>query len=209
MNNLYISITNDISFISITKDDIIFINTIEQNQACEKITNQFQDLLQKSKIKIENLNNIILNIGPGNFTSIRIVVAFAAGIRAIFDKINIITLTANDILYSSIQNFNKLNNNKIITIFASNNILYYQIFNENRNQINDILIADLDEIKKQIENYKIEIITSNINLKIDKINFIKSEININNMIIAENFFKNNKMLKQHELIKPIYYKDPI
>ena len=72
MNKLVIDLANEKIFLMIiTKDDIYNITKENTKINCEKLTLIIKDFLNLNTLKIENINTIYVNRGPGSFVGIR------------------------------------------------------------------------------------------------------------------------------------------
>ena len=72
MNKLVIDAASEKIFLMIiTKDDIYNITKENTKINCEKLTLFVMDLLNSHNLKIQNINKIYVNQGPGSFAGIR------------------------------------------------------------------------------------------------------------------------------------------
>ena len=72
MNKLIIDVASEKIFLMIiTKDDIYNITKENTKINCEKLTLIIKDFLNLNTLKIENINTIYVNRGPGSFVGIR------------------------------------------------------------------------------------------------------------------------------------------
>ncbi len=72
MNKLVIDVTNEKIFLMIiTKDDIYNINKENTKFNYEKLTLILKDFLSLYSLKLEDINKIYVNRGPGSFAGIR------------------------------------------------------------------------------------------------------------------------------------------
>ena len=186
---LGIETSSDICSVSLYKNnDFLYYN--ESNTSLKHsvtLFNMINDLINKTKIKIEDLDYIAVSNGPGAFTGLRIGVAAALGL-SYKDNIKIKYInTLESLNYCIDKRINKNysdNKNYIVDlIYAQKNRLYINIYDIKRKRmmIKDSLI-DLDEF----------IILYNKYLK-----------TINNFIIAGDGY----VLNKSELDKKINYKN--
>ena len=186
---LGIETSSDICSVSLYKNnDFLYYN--ESNTSLKHsvtLFNMINDLINKTKIKIEDLDYIAVSNGPGSFTGLRIGVAAALGL-SYKDNIKIKYInTLESLNYCIDKRINKNysdNKNYIVDlIYAQKNRLYINIYDIKRKRmmIKDSLI-DLDEF----------IILYNKYLK-----------TINNFIIAGDGY----VLNKSELDKKINYKN--
>ena len=186
---LGIETSSDICSVSLYKNnDFLYYN--ESNTSLKHsvtLFNMINDLINKTKIKIEDLDYIAVSNGPGSFTGLRIGVAAALGL-SYKDNIKIKYInTLESLNYCIDKKINKNysdNKNYIVDlIYAQKNRLYINIYDIKRKKmmIKDSLI-DLDEF----------IVLYNKYLK-----------TINNFIIAGDGY----VLNKSELDKKINYKN--
>ena len=72
MNKLVIDVASEKIFLMIiTKDDIYNITKENTKSNYEKLTLIFKDFLNSNSLKIEDINKIYINGGPGKFAGIR------------------------------------------------------------------------------------------------------------------------------------------
>ena len=197
-NFLIIDCTGKNKFISLKINGSYYTNelqrSLEKNQALvQLITNIFK----RKKVIIDNNFSILVNLGPGSFSGIRISIAIAKGIK-IAKKINIYGYN-NFLLYFA----NYLNTKKnIISIHKTKNIYYFveAKFNNgyqfsvpkkvNFEKINrkNCLIIIPEELKNN-ENFS--------KFNKNKLRYVKFSPNNVDLLI-----KNH--LLQNKLIKPLY-----
>lgn len=110
----------------------------------EKIPQNFQDLLIKNQVKIQDIKTIYLNIGPGTFTGSRISLVFFRTIAQIH-FIDFFTINSFEII-------NQQTKDQKIFIDAKGNKLYCGEFNQ-QNKLINISIAEKDQQKINAINY--------------------------------------------------------
>lgn len=149
---LGIETSSDICSVSLYKNnDFLYYN--ESNTSLKHsvtLFNMINDLINKTRIRIKDLDYIAVSNGPGSFTGLRIGVAAALGL-SYKDNIKIKYInTLESLNYCIDKRINKNysdNKNYIIDlIYAQKNRLYINIYDINRKKmmIKDSLI-DLDE----------------------------------------------------------------
>ncbi len=81
MKNLIIDATKEKIFFSIISETQSYTTThINSRENFDKFLNLLLDFLTKNKIKLDNVENIFVNKGPGKFSSIRISISVAKAI---------------------------------------------------------------------------------------------------------------------------------
>ena len=143
-----IALKSDDSIIEISKENI-------KNHNSELIP-ILDDFLKENKLSLDNIDCIILGIGPGSFTSIRI--AFATIKSICYAKnIKIIGVSSLESLYQNIKSFDGL---KLALIEARKGNVYANIYKDDK-KIKENLDLTYNEIIDLIDSIsnKNEIIT--------------------------------------------------
>ena len=100
--------------------------------------------LEKTKLDIKEINYIIISLGPGSFTGVRIGIAAAKGL-GIPHKISISGFNNMDILVNSIDN--NIKDKKIVTIIKSKKSDYYfQVFDSKKKPIKKISFFSINNL---------------------------------------------------------------
>ena len=189
-----IALKSDDSIIEINKENI-------KNHNSELIP-ILNDFLEENKLSLDNIDCIVLGIGPGSFTSIRI--AFATIKSICYAKnIKIIGVSSLESLYQNIKSFNGL---KLALIEARKGSVYTNIYRDDKKikENLDLTYNELIDLIDSISNEN-EIITlcgdgfsknKEIfleSLKNYKINDLDNSFNIikasNSIILSESRFK--------------------
>ena len=189
-----IALKSDNSIIEINKENI-------KNHNSELIP-ILNDFLEENKLSLDNIDCIVLGIGPGSFTSIRI--AFATIKSICYAKnIKIIGVSSLESLYQNIKSFDGL---KLALIEARKGSVYTNIYRDNKKikENLDLTYNELIDLIDSISNEN-EIITlcgdgfsknKEIfleSLKNYKINDLDNSFNIikasNSIILSESRFK--------------------
>ena len=188
-------------FSLIADNKIIFSKKIINNHH-EKMS----DYLIKSYIDLEKkfsldqkLENLIINIGPGSYTSLRIGIAFFSGLSLSY-QIDLkgipcvdfykYVISKDDLLFTGIY-INSANNQKFICIY-----------DEKKEYYNIHKIESFNEI----ENFKIKKVISNTELNKNNSNFFKN-IKYQSISFKEIIIKNLDAimkLENSKIIEPIY-----
>ena len=157
-------------------------------------------ILNDAGIKINEINNIGVCIGPGSFTGIRVAVSVAKGI-SIGTGANVYTCN-NFEIYS----YDK-NNKAVYLLDGFSDFVYTCIFDgEKYTQTCEHGIDIIEKIKTDLSNYEI-IVQSEKLQNLLKSNEIASKIAQNNTILC---FKDKILKKKPEIlnqISPIYLRD--
>ena len=96
MKNLIIDAANEKIFFSIISNlESYTTSHINSRENFDKFVNLLIDFLEKSKTKLEDIDNLFINQGPGKFTGIRISIAVAKAIT-ITSNINLYGFNSKD-----------------------------------------------------------------------------------------------------------------
>ena len=163
--------------------------------------------LEKSKLDIKEINYILISLGPGSFTGVRIGIAAAKGL-GIPHKINISGFNNMDILVNSIDN--NIKEKRIITIIKSKKSDYYfQVFDSKKKPIKKISFFSINNLPKFFFNKNtvfigdldIELIKE-INKKKKKILLYKRKFSSTCTLI--NLIKEKHYINMTKSLNPIY-----
>ena len=177
-------------------------------------------ILTKNNIEYQEIQYLIINKGPGNFTSMRIAASVTKALLVAFPNIKIFCL---DSLYALLlqvvkdkyqENTKYFSGQKILTIIKKNQLeSYISIFNENFERIEDIkLLADIDINKLEFsDKFSLIILKNNRFIgeykKLLKHIFLQSIFYVDN-IIAKNFYyiflQNKEAFLSNKHFKLIY-----
>ena len=158
----------------------------EKINISQVIIKRTSGLIKKAKLKKENIDVISFNQGPGNFTSLRISLAYIKAI-AFYLKIPVVSLNSFQILAISRPHINK-QHPIIVAIDARMKEIYwvkYQNYSDIFSKHNIYNLTSEDNLRKELENFnrlEINIIKSNaVILQEDKkVNYLTKEIVIEN-----------------------------
>tara|TARA_Y100001970_G_C14074008_1_gene770994 strand:+ start:703 stop:1128 length:426 start_codon:yes stop_codon:yes gene_type:complete len=105
MINLIIDATGDKIFFKIIGNDESYTSEhINSRENFDNFVVLLSEFLEKNKVKIENINNIFVNQGPGKFSSIRASISVVKGI-CIANKLNFYGFNSNQL---TDQNYNEI-----------------------------------------------------------------------------------------------------
>ena len=134
------------SVVDSNKNCYISNNSLDQKQS-ESIVKVVKRSLEKSQLDINNIENLIVTNGPGNFTSIRVGVSFALGIAKGISA-PLYSLSSLEFL-SFFDESTKFSDKKFITLIPSRgNEFFLQVFDNLGKNLSDIKKKE----KKEIEN---------------------------------------------------------
>ena len=162
--------------------------------------------LEKTKLDIKEINYIIISLGPGSFTGVRIGIAAAKGL-GIPHKISISGFNNMDILANSIND--NIKEKRIVTIIKSKKSDYYfQVFDSKKKPIKKISFFSIDNLpsfffKKNIVfsgDLDIELINE---IKKKKKNFVYKR-KISNASLLINLIKKKQHVNTIKSLNPLY-----
>jgi tRNA threonylcarbamoyl adenosine modification protein YeaZ len=140
-----------------------------RNNHTNSLPNFTMELLAENGIKVQNLDGVIVNHGPGSFTGIRIGIAFALGLVTPFN----IPLFGISTLEACVLN----NEKQAIAVNAIKDTFYIQPFeNGVGGEVYHKELAEIEQEKEQFENLKIQRQTPNARQLIERFFFRKPEI---------------------------------
>jgi len=156
------------------------------------------DFFEESDLKFDDISQIFINQGPGNFSSLRSSLAIAKGI-SISKKIKLFGY--NTFTWSCAKFFNK--NDTIFSFIKFREKYFVKKFNGKLKCISKIKEVMSDEIIKKYDN-EFKVIPKNISKYFDE-NILKlNNLNIVDLNHNELEFLQLKGLLDKDLIKPLY-----
>ena len=209
MNILAFDTSTEKFSISILKNNKVVLNLTKiLNKTYSKfLIPILKKSLEKSKLDIKEINYILISLGPGSFTGVRIGIAAAKGL-GIPHKINISGFNNMDILVNSIDN--NIKEKRIVTIIKSKKSDYYfQVFDSKKKPIKKISFFSIKNLPKFFFNKNtvfigdldIELIKE-INKKKKKILFYKRKFSSTCTLI--NLIKEKHYINMTKSLNPIY-----
>ena len=209
MNILAFDTSTEKFSISILKNNKVVLNLTKiLNKTYSKfLIPILKKSLEKSKLDIKEINYILISLGPGSFTGVRIGIAAAKGL-GIPHKINISGFNNMDILVNSIDN--NIKEKRIVTIIKSKKSDYYfQVFDSKKKPIKKISFFSIKNLPKFFFNKNtvfigdldIELIKE-INKKKKKILLYKRKFSSTCTLI--NLIKEKHYIKMTKSLNPIY-----
>ena len=188
-------------FSLIGDNKIIFSKKIINNhheKMSDYLIKSYTDLEKKFSLD-QKLENLIINIGPGSYTSLRIGIAFFSGLSLSY-QIDLKGIPCVDFYKYLISKDDLLLTG--IYIHSANNQKFICIYDEKKEYYNIHKIESFNEI----ENFKIKKIISNTELNKNNSNFFKN-IKYQSISFKEIIIKNLDAIMRLEspkIIEPIY-----
>ena len=185
-SNMYLSV-------GLAKDgkvvDSIFYNAWQRQS--EVMVAEIDNILKRNNIDKKDLDAIVVGIGPGSYTGVRIAVTIA---KTIAYALNI------RIYAKSSLSLLAINNEPTICLFNARSGRSYFAVYQGKNKIEDDTIITNEEVLDYVArhpNYKISGDTTQIGKQSEQFNSIKNLANFDESELVENIF----------LLNPIYLKD--
>ena len=188
-------------FSLIADNKIIFSKKIINNhheKMSDYLIKSYTDLEKKFSLD-QKLENLIINIGPGSYTSLRIGIAFFSGLSLSY-QIDLKGIPCVDFYKYLISKEDLLITG--IYINSANNQKFICIYDEKKEYYNIHKIESFNEI----ENFKIKKVISNTELNKNNSNFFKN-IEYQSISFKEIIIKNLDAimsLESPKIIEPIY-----
>ena len=114
MKNLIIDAANEKIFFSIITETQSYTTThANSRENFDKFINLLLDFLIKNKIKLDNVENIFINQGPGKFSSIRISISIAKAL-SIAKNISLFGFNSNDLNNGGYNKILELHKNNLL-----------------------------------------------------------------------------------------------
>lgn len=192
---LFIDTAFENTILAIKKNDKIFEKSIDANiNISQVLINETKKLLKKANLEKKDIAAIGINNGPGNFTSLRVAIAY---VKAISYYLNVPVIPINSFQAAALsQDETKSDSKIIVAIDARMNEVYWTMYKDRSHIYSNNPICNLNSEHKMIENIK------NFNLK--KFTLIKNN-NILNKNNFDNTFPNVKIIDDYKInLKKIF-----
>ncbi len=197
MYSLYLDSANLELNVGLVKDNqlVDFISYLANKKQSELMVVEINNLLKRNNIDIKSLKEIVVTIGPGSYTGIRIALTIA---KTLAFSLSIPLYSISTLLSQKIKGV------KIISLInARSNRSYLAIYDEDNKTIIKDTIWTNEEVKDWINknpDYVLSGDTSYLNLEGEQPNVLLGMLEArNNIKQSEDIF----------LLKPIYLKDLI
>ncbi|ACZ00571.1 tRNA (adenosine(37)-N6)-threonylcarbamoyltransferase complex dimerization subunit type 1 TsaB [Streptobacillus moniliformis] len=156
MSTLIITTSTKLASLSLYDNDNMLgnINVNVKRTHSSYIIDQISSLLSWSGIKIENIQNVIVSIGPGSFTGVRIAISV---IKGMFVGRNVKIYEVNELDALGYQG-NMIYMDKVIAMIDSNKEKIYYGKYENGKRIGQLLVGKLDDVISLVKNEEYKLI---------------------------------------------------
>lgn len=203
----FIDTSFDITTIAIKKDEKFYKEIIDVNTNISQVlVERTKIILKKSKSRKKDIKKIVFNQGPGNFTSLRIALAY---IKAMAFHLNIPVVTLNSfqiMALSSIKNQSKhpffvAIDARMNEIYVSEYKNYLDIYTKNKNYY----LLSTSKCYEKLKYFKSEKAT----LIKNSSDILKDTKNHNSSLKEVIFKPNNVVLKNifHTIEKKLYFSE--
>ncbi len=199
MSFLSIDCSTDIGSLFVKAKNKTFSQVLQSDKLSnDLLMKQILDFFEKNNIKFDDISNIFVNQGPGNFSGLRGSLATAKGI-SLAKNLNLFGY--NTFIWSCANFFNK--KDSIFSLIKFREKYFFKKFDKNLNSTSKIEEVTVDEIIKKCDN-KFNVIPRNVIKYFDK-----KILRLNNLNIVDldhnklEFLQLNGLLDE-ELIKPLY-----
>ena len=114
MINLIVDAANDKIFFAIMTESKSYTTThLNSRENFDKFMKLLLEFLKKNNTNLTNIDNILINQGPGKFSSIRISISIVKGI-SLANNINLIGFNSDDIKKKNYKNLLELSKKKLL-----------------------------------------------------------------------------------------------
>ena len=199
MNFLSIDCSTDVGSLFIKSKNKTFSLVLQSDKSKnDLLMKQILDFFKEYNIKFDDISNIFVNQGPGNFSGLRGSLATAKGI-SLAKNLNLFGY--NTFIWSCAKFFNK--KNSIFSFIKFREKYFVKKFDQNLNKHSKIEEITKEEIIKNYNN-KFKVIPSNTTKYFDKKILELNNLSIVNLDHKELEFLQLKGLLDKDLIKPLY-----
>lgn len=185
--------------ISLLNENEKIIYKLEEGKShSEYLLLEIENLLERNNLKIQDIDSVCVNVGPGSFTGIRIGISFVKAFMLAL-KINVVTVSNFEIVSYNILDKPK----EYFVILPSNSSdVYYCKFKENSREYGFIKIEALKDILTSNSVYCVDADFNKLNLD----NLIKVKIVEDSFLNLSIEKVNLKEYKEINEINPLYIK---
>ncbi|CAM3116878.1 tRNA (adenosine(37)-N6)-threonylcarbamoyltransferase complex dimerization subunit type 1 TsaB [Streptobacillus ratti] len=150
MSTLIITTSTKLASLSIYDNGNMLgnINVNVKRTHSSYIIDQISSLLSWTGTKIENIQNVLVSIGPGSFTGVRIAISVVKGM---FVGRDVKIYEVNELDALGYQG-NKIYTDKLIAMIDSNNEKIYYGKYENGKRVDKLLVGKLDDVISLVKN---------------------------------------------------------
>jgi len=199
MNFLSIDCSTDIGSLFVKVKNKTFNKILQSDKSNnDLLMKQILDFFEINNIKLDDISQIFVNQGPGNFSGLRGSLAIAKGI-SISKKLDLFGY--NTFLWSCAKFYSK--KDTIHSLIKFREKYYIQKFNKQLKSISEIEKISKDRIIKKFKD-KFIVVPKNIAKYLDEKILKLNNLKIVDLDHVELVFLRMKGLLNEELIKPVY-----
>tara|TARA_Y100000590_G_scaffold171842_1_gene196535 strand:+ start:142 stop:747 length:606 start_codon:yes stop_codon:yes gene_type:complete len=199
MSFLSIDCSTDVGSLFLKVKNKTFSKILQSDKSTNDLLMQkILDFFQENNLKLDNINQIFVNQGPGNFSGIRGSLAVAKGV-SLSKNLNLFGF--NTFLWSCAKFYNK--KNSIYSLVKFRDKYFIKKYDKNLCGISKIKQIDKDEIVKNY-NDEFKVIPKNTAKHYDEKILKLDNLKIVNLDHNELEFLKLKGLLDENLIKPLY-----
>ncbi len=160
-----------------------------------------KDSLQSASLKINDISGIITILGPGNYTSIRVGIAFSLGLST-SKSIPVYGISSLEAISISHRGIFRKNKSYLVLIKAVKNEFFFQIFNYQSEPLSKPSKSKLSNFEKLFKDGDLVVIGPGSNE-------VRTLADIKNKIIETKDYIDFQQVLKHIMKKPSQYKDVI
>ena len=200
---------NNCSISLVSKEKNIICNEDRNNPPSDIISILVEDSLKSASLKINDISGIITILGPGNYTSIRVGIAFSLGLSKSM-SMPIYGISALEAISISQKKIFEKNEMYLVSIKAVKDEFFFQVFNYLSEPLSKPIKSKFSDIEKLLSDRELVLIGPGSN-------DIRGLLDIKNKIIeVKDHIDYQKLLThiikkpdQYSNIVPLYLSDPL
>ena len=199
MNFLSIDCSTDIGSLFVKTKNKTFSQVLQSDKSNnDLLMKQILDFFKENNLKFDDISQIFVNQGPGNFSGLRGSLAIAKGV-SLAKNLNLFGY--NTFIWSCAKFFNK--KDSIFSLIKFREKYFIKKFDKNLKSTSKIEEVTVDEIINKYDN-KFNVIPKNVIKHFDEKILKLNNLNIVDLDHNELEFLQLKGLLDEELIKPMY-----
>ena len=199
MNFLSIDCSTDIGSLFVKTKNKTFSKILQSDKSNnDLLMKQILDFFKENNLKFDDISQVFVNQGPGNFSGLRGSLAIAKGV-SIAKNLNLFGY--NTFIWSCVRFFDK--KDFIYSLIKFREKYFIKKFDKNLNSVSKVEEVTTDEIIKKYDN-KFKVIPKNTVKYFDERILKLNSLSVVNLDHNELEFLQLKGLLDKELIKPLY-----
>ena len=199
MSFLSIDCSTDVGSLFVKTKNKTFSKILQSDKSNnDLLMKQILDFFKENNLKFDDISQIFVNQGPGNFSGLRGSLAIAKGVSL---SKNLNLFGYNTFIWSCVKFFNK--KDSIFSLIKFREKYFIKKFDKNLKSISKIEEVTVDEIINKYDN-KFNVIPKNVTKYFDEKILKLNNLSIVDLDHNELEFLQLKGLLDEELIKPLY-----